>query len=131
MALPIIGSLMKKILLNVILNGGALYVVTEFLEGINYSGGLKFFLIGGLILGFLNAIIKPILKLMSLPLIILTLGLMLAVINGFLLFLLEKIIGYLAISGISFSIDGISMYLIGGLVFGIVNFLEHILIKTK
>lgn len=112
--------------LNIIFNAGALYAIATFLEGIKYTGGWKFFVIGGVTMGVLNAIVKPVLKIFSLPFIILTLGLMLAVINGFLLFLLEKIIKFLEVSGVSFQISGLMMYLIAGLVFGVVNYVEHL-----
>ncbi|KKP37995.1 hypothetical protein A2483_03715 [Candidatus Peregrinibacteria bacterium RIFOXYC2_FULL_33_13] len=123
-------KLIKKILIGVLLNGIALYVVVNFLDNISYTGGWKFFLIGGLIMGILNTFIKPLIKLFSLPLIFISLGLILFLINGVLIFLLEKILIQLAFEGVSFHVDGFLVYIIAGLVFGFINFIEHLFIKN-
>ena len=82
-------GLIKKVVLGIVLNGLALYALTYFIEEITYTGGIKFFIIGGLILGVLNLIVKPLFKIVTFPLIFLTGGLFLIVINAVILFFLS------------------------------------------
>ncbi|MEM6886377.1 MAG: phage holin family protein, partial [Verrucomicrobiota bacterium] len=62
----------------------SVWVAAFFLDGITYDGW-QALAIAALVLGILNAIIKPILTLLSLPLLLLTLGLFLLVINAVIL----------------------------------------------
>ncbi|WP_461213265.1 phage holin family protein [Lacticaseibacillus sp. GG6-2] len=71
-------------------------------------------LIGALVLGILNGLVKPVIKLLSLPLTILTLGLFLLVINGFMLELMTWFV-----SGIYFS--GFGSMIILALVISFIN----------
>jgi len=81
-------------------------------------------LTAGLILAFINAIIKPIIMIMSLPFIVLTLGLFIVVVNGFMVFLLSKFYGQLNISSFGAAI-------VTGLVIGLVNFIVTKIIEPK
>lgn len=123
--------LIKKIIFGILLNGLALYVVVEFLDKVDYTGGWKFFIVGGFVMGILNTFIKPLLKIFTFPFILMTMGLLLIVINGFLLFLLEKILIWVPISGMTFTINGWAMYLIAGLIFGLINWFEHFILRVK
>jgi putative membrane protein len=75
-------------LLRVVVNAIALFVIAYFhvIPGVGVTGPLGA-LIAALILGVVNAILRPILVILSLPLEILTLGLFTLVINGFLFWL--------------------------------------------
>lgn len=121
----------KKILIGVILNGLALYGVLYFLPTIQYSGGIKFFVIGGLVMGILNTIIKPILKLLTLPLQILTLGLSLIILNGVIFWIFDISIDTLMIQGVTLQVPTVTMYIFAGFLFGLINWGEHILIRNK
>ena len=68
----------------------ALYVATLFVQGFGIEGGIKEYLIAGVILGLLNLTVRPVLKLISMPIIILTLGIFSLVINALMLW----IVGY-------------------------------------
>jgi len=81
-------------------------------------------LTAGLILAFINAIIKPVVMILSLPFIVLTLGLFIVVVNGFMVFLLSKFYGQLNISSFGAAI-------ITGLVIGLVNFIVTKIIEPK
>src|SRR2546428_315991 len=74
------------ILLSIVFNAFALWVTT-FVPGILFRGNLVTLLIGGAILGLFNLIVRPLALLLSLPLLILTLGLFYFVLNGILLWL--------------------------------------------
>ena len=70
-----------KLLLRWALNAVALMLIPELLSGI-WVDGYAAALISALLLGFVNAIIRPLLVLITLPITILTLGLFTLVING-------------------------------------------------
>ncbi|MDD2566261.1 MAG: phage holin family protein, partial [Candidatus Gracilibacteria bacterium] len=97
--------------------------------GVKVTGGLKLYFIGGVILGLLNYTIKPILKILGLPFIIITFGLFILVINGVILFLLEKIIAGLSIPGVTFSIHGILNFIIAVAIFTIFNTIYNTFFK--
>ncbi len=84
--------MLKKIILGIVINGVALYLVTRFMPEIHYTGDLLFFVIGGIIIGVLNTFIKPLMKLLSFPLIFMTFGLFSFVINTVIFWLTVKVI---------------------------------------
>ncbi|HZD22018.1 MAG TPA: phage holin family protein, partial [Acidimicrobiia bacterium] len=60
----------------------SLWVAVWLIDGFEFTGEWWQFLIAAAIVGLANAIVKPILKLFSLPLVLLTLGLFLIVVNA-------------------------------------------------
>ena len=70
-----------KWIVKIILNGFALLIADQFIQGFEIEG-IKSAIIAALILGIVNAIIKPILIFLTLPITILSLGLFILVING-------------------------------------------------
>jgi putative membrane protein len=63
----------------------ALWIAVWMIDGFDFSGAWWQFLIVAAILGLANAIVKPILRLLSLPIVVLTLGLFLIVVNALVL----------------------------------------------
>ncbi|MGI8522745.1 MAG: phage holin family protein [Nocardioides sp.] len=106
----------------------ALAAATWLIDGIHFDGptrGLaevehKFWPLLGvaLVLGVVSALVKPVVKFFSFPVIILTLGLFLLVINALMLLLVEAISGGL---GIGFHVDGFWPAVWGGLIIAIVH----------
>jgi putative membrane protein len=99
----------KNFLIRVGVNGVALWVAALVLPGINLAEGdvgwgrkLWTIFFVAVIFGVVNAIIKPIAQLLSLPFIVLTLGLFIFIVNAFMLQLTEWLSGWL---DLSFSID--------------------------
>lgn len=121
----------KKLILGIILNGLALYAVTYLLPQITYTGGVAFFALGGAVMGILNSIVKPILKLLTLPIQILTLGLSLIVLNGIIFWIFDVAIDTLLIEGITLTIPTVKTYFLAGFLFGFVNWFEHFLVHNK
>ena len=78
-------------------NSIALGIAHWLVPGFVINGGLKEFVIAGFVLGLLNLFIRPVLKLISTPVIILTLGVFSLVINGFLLWLVSYFIDFVSI----------------------------------
>ena len=80
---------MKSFAIKVLVNGVALWVAAQLVQGINFtvdkastSSQLLTILWVALIFGVLNALIKPVITILSLPVIILTLGLFTLIVNA-------------------------------------------------
>ena len=82
-------------------NSLALYVAYYFVPGFVINGSWKEYLLAGSFLGLLNLVVKPVLKLISMPIIILTLGLFTLVINGLLLWTVDYIFDFVSIRDIT------------------------------
>ena len=91
---------MMSFLLRILGNIVALYAAAWFVPGFGFSGGIKEYAIAGVVLGLLNMIVRPVLKLISMPVIILTLGLFTIVINALLLWTVDYIFEFVTISDI-------------------------------
>src|SRR3989344_5547771 len=78
-------------------NSIALGIAHWLVPGFVVNDGLKGFVIAGVVLGLLNWLVKPILKFISTPIIILTLGIFSLIINGFLLWLVSYLLDFVTI----------------------------------
>ena len=87
-------------LLHILSNSLAIYVAARFVQGISFSGDWKILLIAGVVIGVVSFLIKPLLKLLTFPLIVLSLGLFTIIINMFLLWLVDYLIDELVIEGL-------------------------------
>ena len=123
--------MIKKIIIGVVLNGLALYAVTYFLGDIHYTGGILFFLIGGFIIGLLNVFVRPLMKLLSFPLMMMTVGLFSLVINAIIFWLTVKVVNGIHVADVTVEITGVVTYLVAAVVFGVVNWVLHIFIRNK
>src|SRR5919199_4029740 len=98
-------------------NAAALWVANALFEGVKIHGWWAY-IIGAAVLGIANAVLKPVLALLTLPLIILTLGLFLLVINIAMVALAEWIAP-------NFSITGFWTYVGTVVVVWVVNWIGH------
>ena len=98
-------------MLRLLINAAALWVAIQLVDGIDHRGSLWSLLFVALVFGVLNASIRPLLKLLSLPLIILTLGLFIFVINALMLMLTGWVSGLL---NLGFYVDGFWDAFVGG-----------------
>ena len=112
---------MVKLVIRWLINFLALFAAAWLVPGIHVddSGGWMVFAVMAIILGLVNAILRPLLKLLTCPLILLTLGLFTLVINGFTLWLSS----WIAINwfDVGFYVDGFWAAFLGGLVVSIVS----------
>jgi len=122
---------LKKIGFSIAFNVGALYVAVTLLDEVNYAGGWLFFVIAGAIIGLLNTFVKPILKFLSLPLIFVSAGFFLIVINALIIWFTDKILEVLDFSNIDFQIQGVLNFILVAIIFGLVNWFEHWLFKRS
>jgi putative membrane protein len=110
---------MTRALAQVALNGLAVFLAAWFINGIDYQGGVLYLLLTGLVIGMINLLVKPLVTLLSLPLIVLSLGLFYLVINGAMLLLAATLLDGL-------TIDGCFPAIIGGFVLALFNWLLRI-----
>jgi putative membrane protein len=89
-----------KFIAKIILNGIALYVAARYLDGFTLTGGFATLAIASLVLTVLNIFIRPILKLVTLPLVWLTFGLFNIVINMAILWVADQLLTQLTIADI-------------------------------
>lgn len=122
--------MLKKIIIGVVLNAIAVFIAVEFIPEVTAEGGIKFYIIAGLIIGLLNVFLKPILKLLSIPFVIVTAGLFLVIINAFILYLAQWIINTMEFKDVRFYFVGVGSYLIAAIIVGIINWAEHIIIRN-
>lgn len=118
-----------RLLFSIAANAAILYAIAYFLPEVTATGGWKLYLVGGVVLGILNTFIRPILKLLGLPFILLTFGLFILVINGIILALFEKIILVLNVSGIAFETGGFTNFAIAVVLFTIFNTIYGVFFK--
>jgi len=119
---------MRKLLLRWLINGVALYVAAELVRGIDVVGGWQALAVMALIFGLVNALIRPILKFLTCPLIVLTLGLFTLVINALMLMLASWLGRQL---GLGFYVAGFGPAFWGALVISVVSFALTLLTGDK
>jgi putative membrane protein len=111
--------------IRIVVYAASVWVAVALLEGLHFDGSPLALLGVALLMGVLNVIVKPILALFSLPLIVLTLGLFLLVVNALVLTLVIALSGVL---GIAFTSDGFGWTILAALVISIVSWaLESVL----
>ncbi len=119
---------MSHFILRLVVNAIALYVTTlpQFNIGITFDGQWWEMAVVAFIFGLVNAIISPILKLLTCPLILLTLGLFTLVINAVMLLLTSGIADYFKIA---FHVNDFWAAFVGALVVSIVSFVLNLVVK--
>jgi len=118
-------------LLRVLINAAAIWLATQLLPGLDVVGGddtagrVVVFLVVALVFGVVNAIIKPIVKVVSFPLYIVTLGLFTLVVNA----LMIMLTGWLSEqTDYGLRVDNFGTAVLAGLIIGVVSFLLSIVV---
>ena len=119
---------MTKFFLRWAINAIALYVAVQFVAGINFEGRWTGLLWLALIIGLLNALVRPVLKLLTFPLIILTLGLFTVVINTIVLMLTSSI-GQAFNLGLT--VDGFWSALLGSIIISLVSVVLSLILRDE
>jgi putative membrane protein len=114
--------------IRLLVNAAALWVATRIVPGVTYEGGLLPFLGVALVFGIINATLRPITKVLTFPLILLTLGLFALVVNGLMLWLTSSLS---ASFGWGFHVRGFWAAFFGALVVSIVSALLSAFIRPK
>ncbi|MFJ5530383.1 phage holin family protein [Streptomyces sp. NPDC093261] len=121
---------MKNFVVKTIANAGALAVAVWVLNKITLTGsstGKKVgtLIVVALIFGLVNFLVKPIVKVLTFPLFILTLGLITLVVNALMLLLTSWVAGKL---DLGFHVEGFWTAVLGGLIISIVSWALHLLL---
>ena len=115
-------------LVRLLVNAAALWVATRVVPGVTYAGGWAPFFGVALVFGVLNATLRPVTKILTFPLIIVTLGIFALVVNGLMLWLTSSISASL---GLGFHVSGFWPAFWGALVVSIVSALLNLTIVDR
>ena len=108
-----------------VIGGFALLIATAIVQGIRYQGTTVQFIILAALFGLVNAFLRPILLTLSCPLVLLTLGLFIFVVNAILL-LITASLGQAI--GIPFQVDSFGTALLGSIIISIVSTLASMFV---
>jgi putative membrane protein len=123
---------MQRLVLRWAINAVALYIAigTGWIKGIQAEDTSIWAILGlALIFSVVNALLRPLIKFITCPVILLSLGLFTLVINAG-LFWLTGWLGSL-VGGIGFTVDGLLPALLGGLVVGLVSMVLTLVLKDE
>ena len=116
---------MRNFAIRLVINAIALAITAWFLPGITIRGdSLLTLLVVALIFGIVNALVKPILTLLTCPLVIVTLGLFIFVLNGVMLLLTS------ALSGGRLTVAGLGWAILGGIIMGIASVIVEAVLRA-
>jgi len=119
---------MTKFIVRLLINAAGLYAAIWIVDGIDYLGSWTGVLWLALIFGLLNALVRPLLKFLTCPLIILTLGLFTLVINTGML-LLTSTVGQQF--GFNFVVQDFWSALLGSLVMSVVSIVMSVIFRDE
>lgn len=114
---------MTRIILTWILNAFALFFVMKLIPGIHIDH-FSDLLVATLVLGLLNAFLRPLVILLTLPVTILTLGLFTLVINGVMFYLAAQLVT-------GFHVTSFGAAFLAALLFSIFSFVLNVIFRTK
>jgi putative membrane protein len=112
---------MGSFIIRVLINAVALLAVAYVLPGVHVSS-FTGAIVAAIILGIVNAVLRPILFVISLPFVIITLGLFTLVINGITFYL----VGHM---GLGLTVSGFGTAIVGALILSVVSYLLSSLVK--
>lgn len=119
-----------RILIRWVITAVALFAAAWMVPGIVVEGdGWTVYAVMAIILALVNAIVRPVLKLLTCPLIILTLGIFVLVINGLTLWLASEIAQRWF--GVGYSVESFWAAFLGGLIVSVVSVILSALIKDE
>jgi len=112
--------LLIRLILRTLVGMAGLWLADRFVNGVNITGN-ETLLIAAVIMGVVNAVVRPVVFVLTLPVTFLTLGLFLLVVNAAMFALTAWLLE-------GFSVDGLWPALLGALVMGVVNWIGHMVI---
>jgi putative membrane protein len=107
-----------RFLMRLLITAVSLWAAVHFVPGITYNGPMWGLLVVALIFGLVNAVIRPILAALTCPLVFLTLGLFIFVLNAVMLLLTSL---FARMAGFDFHVSGIIAAIIGALIVGLTS----------
>jgi putative membrane protein len=116
----------QSFLTRTVIAGLGLLAAISIVPGLRYTGGTVQFIILALIFGLVNAVIRPILAVLSCPLVLLTLGLFILVINAIMLLITQ---GLAQTIGIQFTVADFGAALVGAIVISIISIIATMVFR--
>ena len=114
---------MRGFLIRWLLNAVALWVTCSIVGGISVTGTTPL-LVAALVLGVLNAFLRPLLLIVTIPLLLITLGLFVFVVNGLVLWLTSSLVA-------GFHVSGFGSAVLGALILSCVSFLLNLFLGDQ
>ncbi len=114
-----------RFITRLLINAAALWAAIRLVSGISFEGEWPLLFAVALVFGALNAVIRPILFILTLPFFIVTLGLFTFVLNAFMLWLTSATSD---LFGLRFHVDGFGAAFLGALIVTVVSFALSILV---
>src|SRR4051812_44655829 len=114
------------ILWRLLINAAALWIATQAIEGISFTGDWRLLFVVALVFAVLNVLVRPVLKLLTFPLMVLSLGLFTFVLNAFMLWLTARISDA---TDLGFHVSGFRAAFIGALLVTVVSFVLSLVIR--
>ncbi|MCX4738044.1 phage holin family protein [Streptomyces antibioticus] len=124
---------MKNFVVKTIANAGALAVAVWVVSGITLSGDSTAkkagtLIVVALLFGLVNFLVKPIVKVLTFPLFILTLGLITLVVNALMLLLTSWLAD---VFDVAFHVDGFWTAIVGGLIISVVSWALNVVLPDE
>ena len=121
-----------RLLTRVVVNAVALAAASWLLQGISLTGEsdgqrLGALLVVAVVFGAVNAVVRPVVRFLAFPFILLTLGLLLLVINALMLLLTSWLSAQI---GLGFDVDGFGTAVVGAVVVSVVTWLMEIVLPS-
>jgi putative membrane protein len=113
---------MTRLLLKWVLNSFALFFVMKLIPGIRIDR-FQDLLVGALVIGLLNAFLRPLVILLTLPVTVVTLGLFTLVINGLMFYLAAHVVE-------GFHVSGFGVAFVAALLFSLFSFVLNLIFRT-
>jgi putative membrane protein len=114
---------MTKLILKWVLNSLALFLVMRLVPGIQIDR-FQDLMIAALVIGLLNAFLRPVILLLTLPVTMMTLGLFTFVINGLIFYLAAYLVS-------GFQVTGFGTAFLASIIFSIISFVLSLIFGTK
>jgi putative membrane protein len=111
-----------------VINAAALWVATKIVPGISFTGDWWLLFAVALVFGVLNVAVRPILLILTLPFLLVTLGLFLLVLNAAMLWLTGVVSDAL---GLGFHVANFTSAFLGALVISIVSFVLSLFVASE
>ena len=115
---------MRSLFIRWLINTLALYVAVQVVDGLHYDKGPGGLLIVAAIFGLVNSILRPILTVLTCPLVLLTLGLFTLVINGLMFYLAAHLVD-------GFHVTGFGSAFLAALLYSLFSFVLNMLFGTN
>ena len=117
-----------QIIWRLLINAAALWAATRIVPGISFDGEWPTLFVVALVFGVLNVSVRPLLWFMTLPLLIVSLGLFTFVLNAVMLWLTGAVSNWL---GLGFHVAGFGAAFLGALVVSIVSFMLSLFVASN